>query len=73
MFKTTIATIIVCTVGIILLTNGLIGLIDYIVFSDEKPEYNYLVTLYLLAGISIISVGSAYVLRERRKNPELDD
>ncbi len=45
---------IISTVGVRLLFGGIIGLIDYIVFLDENPDYNQIVTLYLVGGGLII-------------------
>lgn len=72
MFKATIITIIVCTVGVVLLFTGIINLIDYIIFLDEKSEYSHFITLELLGGGLIIGLGSAYVIKDGRKRRDPD-
>jgi uncharacterized membrane protein HdeD (DUF308 family) len=58
-------------VGVILLFSGIISLIAYIVFLDEKPEFNHLIILQLVGGGLIIGLGVAYVLKEDRRKQEL--
>ena len=72
MFKSTIVILVISTAGVILLFGGIIGLIDYIVFLDENPDYNHIVTLYLVGGALIIGLGVIYVLRENRKHQSTD-
>jgi hypothetical protein len=50
-----------------LITTGTVNLVTYILFIDENPDYDHIITLEFAIGAAITGLGIVYVLRDRRK------